>query len=246
SNRSCFWQYTRFSYDNIQTKVTASSQRPRRQSSQLLHLSVVNTSRSTHASKINSKKKQLVEYKGPKTVKIKVKATQAEDVELSKEDTSKEANELMVEETPPPTYWKEFMEKRWQNLSFSVLQENEKLHETSKPRRSRFQSFRTRKRSHNGWHKSNTCLDGACLGKDLVEGHLPQLQGHQKWTGARKNLNVRLHPQHGQHRTSELMADEMNDSNLFTPSWICPSGSDKSAKQLSGSACYRDRFAAGG
>uniref|UniRef100_A0A672I7J0 Uncharacterized protein n=1 Tax=Salarias fasciatus TaxID=181472 RepID=A0A672I7J0_SALFA len=118
---------------------------------------------SAHASRINSKKKRLVEYKGPKKVKVEVKATQAEDVPLPKDIISEKANELMVKETPPPTYWKEFMEERWQNLSFSVLQENEKLHETLKPKRSRFHSFRTRKRSHNGWHKSNTCLDGACL-----------------------------------------------------------------------------------
>ncbi|XP_029976759.1 geminin [Salarias fasciatus] len=100
---------------------------PLRQSLQLLQPSAVNASRSAHASKVISKRKHLVaEPKGQKRVKVEVKATQTEDI-LSVDGISREAYELMVQETPPPAYWKEVAEERRKAL-FNVLQENEKLH----------------------------------------------------------------------------------------------------------------------
>ncbi|CAN9503689.1 unnamed protein product [Ophioblennius macclurei] len=118
------------SNENIKSFLAPSQKTmgPQRQSLQLLQPSAVNAPRSAHASKGIPKRKHLVaEPKGPKRVKAEVKATQTDDIDFSIDGISKEAYELMVQETPPPSYWKELAEERRKAL-FNVLQENEKLH----------------------------------------------------------------------------------------------------------------------
>ncbi|XP_026144969.1 geminin-like isoform X2 [Carassius auratus] len=66
--------------------------------------------------------------KGSKRVKaeVAVKSTSPED-ENQPEGVTQEAYELMIQETPGSSYWKEVAEERRKAL-FRVLQENEKLH----------------------------------------------------------------------------------------------------------------------
>ncbi|XP_061615246.1 geminin isoform X2 [Phyllopteryx taeniolatus] len=77
---------------------------------------------------IPKRKQWLAEQsRGLKKAKVEVKSTQTEDVSTWNEGSSNEAYQLMVQETPPPAYWKDVAEERRKAL-FNVLQENEKLH----------------------------------------------------------------------------------------------------------------------
>lgn len=101
-----------------------------RQSLQVLQPSAVNTSfKSAQKGKAIPKRKQWIldQSRGPKRVKVEVKSTQTEQSDYLPDGLSNEAYELMVQETPPPSYWKEVAEERRKAL-YSVLQENEKLH----------------------------------------------------------------------------------------------------------------------
>ncbi|XP_008329897.1 geminin [Cynoglossus semilaevis] len=102
-----------------------------RQTLQVLQASTVNTDlgRSVQSGKVIPKRKQwsAEQIRGPKRVKVEVKATQTEETQSETDGMSTEAYELMVKETPPPTYWKEVAEERRKAL-YNVLQENEKLH----------------------------------------------------------------------------------------------------------------------
>uniref|UniRef100_A0A8C6S2K3 Geminin DNA replication inhibitor n=1 Tax=Neogobius melanostomus TaxID=47308 RepID=A0A8C6S2K3_9GOBI len=97
---------------------------PQRTSLKVLQSSAVNK----ELGKIIPKRKQWVpeQFKGPKRVKVEVKATQTEALDAS-DGVTNEAFELMVKETPPSLYWKEVAEERRKAL-YNVLQENEKLH----------------------------------------------------------------------------------------------------------------------
>lgn len=102
-----------------------------RQTLQVLQPSAVNKDlgRSAKSGKVNSKRKHLIpeQIRGPKRVKVEVKATQTEETGLLIDGISKEAYDLMVKETPTSSYWKQVAEERRKAL-FNVLQENEKLH----------------------------------------------------------------------------------------------------------------------
>ncbi|KAK2830393.1 hypothetical protein Q5P01_018324 [Channa striata] len=104
---------------------------PPRQTLQLLQLSDPNKDggRSAQTGKAIAKRKKwsAEQTRGPKRVKVEVKATQTEDALCLTDGMSNEAYELMVKETPPSTYWKEVAEERRKAL-YNVLQENEKLH----------------------------------------------------------------------------------------------------------------------
>ncbi|XP_026202638.1 geminin [Anabas testudineus] len=103
---------------------------PPRQTLQVLQLSAANKDlgRSAQAGKVIPKRKQWsAEQRGPKRVKVEVKATQTDETQFLTDGMSSEAYELMVKETPPSTYWKEVADERRKAL-YSVLQENEKLH----------------------------------------------------------------------------------------------------------------------
>ncbi|XP_061520934.1 geminin isoform X2 [Phycodurus eques] len=77
---------------------------------------------------IPKRKQWLAEQsRGLKKAKVEVKSTQTEEVSTWNEGPSNEAYQLMVQETPPPAYWKDVAEERRKAL-FNVLQENEKLH----------------------------------------------------------------------------------------------------------------------
>ncbi|XP_063755867.1 geminin isoform X2 [Eleginops maclovinus] len=81
------------------------------------------------AGKIIPKRKQWSseQTRGPKRVKVEIKSTQTEETLCSTDGMSSEAYDLMVVDTPPPTYWKEIAEERRKAL-YNVLQENEKMH----------------------------------------------------------------------------------------------------------------------
>lgn len=111
---------------------------------------------SSKAGKVIPKRKQWsAEQRGPKRVKVEVKATQTEETQCLTDGMSSEAYELMVKgkhdfivpilinwklkilvhlnlelpvfvETPPSTYWNEVADERRKAL-YSVLQENEKV-----------------------------------------------------------------------------------------------------------------------
>lgn len=103
---------------------------PPRTTLQVLQPSAINKElgKASQGSRIIPKRKQWVpeQLKGPKRVKVEVKATQTEA--LDKPDSvTNEAYELMIKETPPSVYWKEVAEERRKAL-YNVLQENEKLH----------------------------------------------------------------------------------------------------------------------
>ncbi|XP_050922844.1 geminin [Lates calcarifer] len=102
-----------------------------RQTLQVLQPSAVNKDlgRSAQAGKVIPKRKQwsAEQTRGPKRVKVEVKSTQTEETQCLTDGMSNEAYELMVQETPPSTYWKEVAEERRKAL-YNVLQENEKLH----------------------------------------------------------------------------------------------------------------------
>ncbi|XP_019946120.2 geminin [Paralichthys olivaceus] len=102
-----------------------------RQTLQVLQPSAVNKDLgwSAQAGKIIPKRKQwsAEPTRGPKRVKVEVKSTQTEETQCLTDDTTTEAYELMVKETPPSTYWKEVADERRKAL-YNVLQENEKLH----------------------------------------------------------------------------------------------------------------------
>ncbi|KAF3707436.1 Geminin [Channa argus] len=104
---------------------------PPRQTLQVLQLSAANKDlgRSAQTAKAIPKRKQwsAEQTRGPKRVKVEVKATQTEETLHLMDGMSSEAYELMVKETPPSTYWKEVAEERRKAL-YNVLQENEKLH----------------------------------------------------------------------------------------------------------------------
>ncbi|XP_061676891.1 geminin [Syngnathoides biaculeatus] len=77
---------------------------------------------------IPKRKQWLAEQsRGPKKVKVEVKSTQTDEVSAANQDPSDLAYQLMVQETPPPAYWKDVAEERRKAL-FDVLQENERLH----------------------------------------------------------------------------------------------------------------------
>nr|XP_040045674.1 geminin [Gasterosteus aculeatus aculeatus] len=85
--------------------------------------------RSAQAGKVVPKRKQCnAEYtRGPKRVKVEVKATQTDETPCLSNDMSNDAYQLMVVETPPAAYWKVIADER-QKALYNVLQENEKLH----------------------------------------------------------------------------------------------------------------------
>ncbi|XP_054909877.1 geminin isoform X2 [Poeciliopsis prolifica] len=122
----------RSSNENIKS-VSVRSQKAvgqQRQSLQVLQSSAVNSSlKSAQTGNVILKRKRWIldQSKGPKRVKVEVKATQTEEVDRVPDGLSKEAYELMVKETPPSSYWKEVAEERRKAL-YRVLQENEKLH----------------------------------------------------------------------------------------------------------------------
>ncbi|XP_054461920.1 geminin [Anoplopoma fimbria] len=102
-----------------------------RQTLQVLQPSAGNKDlgRSAAVGKVIPKRKQwsAEPTRGPKRVKAEVKSTQTEETQCLTNGMSNDAYELMVVETPPPTYWKEIAEERRKAL-YNVLQENEKLH----------------------------------------------------------------------------------------------------------------------
>lgn len=85
--------------------------------------------RSAQVGKVIPKRKHCSsdQIRGPKRVKVEVKSTQTEEAQCLANGTTSEAYELMVLETPPPTYWKAMADERRKAL-YNVLQENEKLH----------------------------------------------------------------------------------------------------------------------
>ncbi|KAM8840252.1 geminin [Spinachia spinachia] len=85
--------------------------------------------RSAQAGKIVPKRKHCnAEYtRGPKRVKVEVKATQTEETPCLSNDLPTDSYQLMVVETPPSAYWKAIADER-QKALYNVLQENEKLH----------------------------------------------------------------------------------------------------------------------
>lgn len=103
---------------------------PLRTTLQPLQPSAVNKElgKASQGSRVIPKRKQWGpdQLKGPKRVKVEVKATQTEALDTP-DGVTNEAYDLMVKETPPSTYWKEVAEERRKAL-FNVLQENEKLH----------------------------------------------------------------------------------------------------------------------
>lgn len=119
------------SNENIKSFFTPSQKAlgPPRQTLQVLQPSAVNKERPAQTGKVIPKRKQWVAEptRGPKRVKVEVKATQTEESQCLTDGMSNEAYELMVKETPPSTYWKEVAEERRKAL-YNVLQENEKLH----------------------------------------------------------------------------------------------------------------------
>ncbi|KAM9838461.1 geminin [Aulostomus maculatus] len=121
------------SNENIKSFFTPSQKTmgPPRQTLQVLQSSAVNKElgRSAQVGKVIPKRKQwhAEQTRGPKRVKVEVKATQTEETQHLEDGMSTEAYELMVKETPPSTYWKEVAEERRKAL-YNVLQENEKLH----------------------------------------------------------------------------------------------------------------------
>lgn len=121
------------SNENIKSFFTPSQKAlgPPRQTLQVLQPSAVNKDlqRPAQTGKVIPKRKQWVaeQTRGPKRVKVEVKATQTEESQSLTDGVSNEAYELMVKETPPSTYWKEVAEERRKAL-YNVLQENEKLH----------------------------------------------------------------------------------------------------------------------
>lgn len=121
------------SNENIKSFFTPSQKAlgPPRQTLQVLQPSAVNKDlqRPAQMGKAIPKRKQWVaeQTRGPKRVKVEVKATQTEESQCLTDGMSNEAYELMVKETPPSTYWKEIAEERRKAL-YNVLQENEKLH----------------------------------------------------------------------------------------------------------------------
>uniref|UniRef100_A0A8P4KM69 Geminin DNA replication inhibitor n=1 Tax=Dicentrarchus labrax TaxID=13489 RepID=A0A8P4KM69_DICLA len=102
---------------------------PPRQTLQVLQPSAINKDLGRSMGKVVPKRKQwsAEQTRGPKRVKVEVKATQTEETQCTSDGMSNEAYELMVKETPPSTYWKEVAEERRKAL-YNVLQENEKLH----------------------------------------------------------------------------------------------------------------------
>uniref|UniRef100_A0A8C4HMJ7 Geminin DNA replication inhibitor n=1 Tax=Dicentrarchus labrax TaxID=13489 RepID=A0A8C4HMJ7_DICLA len=119
--------------ENIKSFFTPSQKAmgPPRQTLQVLQPSAINKDlgRSAQMGKVVPKRKQwsAEQTRGPKRVKVEVKATQTEETQCTSDGMSNEAYELMVKETPPSTYWKEVAEERRKAL-YNVLQENEKLH----------------------------------------------------------------------------------------------------------------------
>ncbi|XP_075962163.1 geminin [Anarhichas minor] len=102
-----------------------------RQTLQVLQPSAGNKDlgRSAQLGKVIPKRKQwsAEPTRGPKRVKVEVKSTQTEEAQCLTNGMTNDAYELMVVETPPPTYWKAMAEERRKAL-YNVLQENEKLH----------------------------------------------------------------------------------------------------------------------
>ncbi|KAM9383703.1 geminin [Pholidichthys leucotaenia] len=130
-NTSGKLQHNRQSCENVKSFLAPSKKtmEPPRQTLQVLQTSAVNRclGKSVKAGNVNSKRKNwMVETKGPKRVKMEVKATQTEKAHCTT-DMSDEAYDLMVKETRPSSYWKEVAEERRKAL-YNVLQENEKLH----------------------------------------------------------------------------------------------------------------------
>ncbi|KAL6099755.1 gmnn [Pungitius sinensis] len=120
------------SNENVKTFLTSrNAMGCQRQTLQVLQQSAGNKTlgRSAPAGKIVPKRKQCnAEYtRGPKRVKVEVKATQTEETPCLSSDLSNEAYQLMVVETPPSAYWKAIADER-QKALYNVLQENEKLH----------------------------------------------------------------------------------------------------------------------
>lgn len=121
------------SNENVKSFFTPSQKAsgPPRQTLQVLQPSAVNKDlgRAAQMGKAIPKRKQWLaeQIRGPKRVKVEVKATQTEESQCLTDGMSNEAYELMVKETPPSTYWKEVAEERRKAL-YNVLQENEKLH----------------------------------------------------------------------------------------------------------------------
>ncbi|KAM6903686.1 geminin [Lycodopsis pacificus] len=121
------------SHENTKSFSTPSQKamgRPR-QTLQVLQSSAGNKDmgRSAQVGKVIPKRKQwsAEPARGPKRVKVEVKSTQTEEAQCLTNGMTNDAYELMVVETPPPTYWKAMAEERRKAL-YNVLQENEKLH----------------------------------------------------------------------------------------------------------------------